>query len=208
MPATPPPPKALATSCQPAVPKNMALQSSAQALMNALQPKISSKSTPPEQTGVTKNESVPSPTISLKKSTSGACESEKSKINTLNAAESSRALKEFLVISAQKILVKQKKLKFSESIGCAATTVSSPSALDNSEDPSPVHQKEKKTKLSRQRTKSRSNSEDADFYAGSAILNSPSPNAIPLPDFDEICDFFTAENRLNCVGNVRVNLVR
>ena len=175
--------------------------------MNALQPKISSKSTPPEQTGVTKNESVPSPTILLIKSMNGACESEKSKINTLNAAESSRALKEFLVISAKKIQVKQKKLKFSESIGCAATTVSSPCALDNSEDPSPVHQKEKKTKLSRQRTKSRSNSEDADFYAGSAILNSPSPNAIPLPDF-EICDFFTAENRLNCVGNVRVNLVR
>ena len=204
----PPPPTALATSCQPALPKNMALQSSAQALMNALQPKISSKLTPQEQTSVTKDKLIPSPTVSQNKSTSGACESEKSKINTSNAAESSRALKEFLVISAQRILVKQKKLKFSESIGCAATTMSSISVLENSEDPSPIHQKEKKTKLSRQRTKSRSNSEDADFYAGSAILNSPSPNAIPLPDFDEICDFFTAENRLNCVGNGRVNLVR
>ena len=143
-----------------------------------------------------------------KKSTDGACDSETKKHYTSNAAESSRALKELLVISSQKIIFKPKKLKFSESVGGTLITSPATIALDNSGSSSPLHPKEKKTKLSKQKTKSRSNSEDADFYAGSAILNSPSPNAIPLPDFDEICDFFAAENRHNCMGNVSVNLVR
>ena len=208
MPAIQSQPNALATSLQHMAPKNMALQLSAQALMSALQPKNPSKSTPSEPTDGRKTDSLTSPTCDGKKSVNVTNYSASAKKVTSNAAESSRALKELLVISAQKNATKQKKLKFSEGVGYILATSPAVIALDNSGDASPVHQKEKKTKLSGQKTKSRSNSEDADFYAGSAILNSPSPNAIPLPDFDEMCDFFTAESRHNCLGNVSVNLVR
>ena len=208
MPATQSYPTALATSLHPTAPKNMALQLSAQALMSALQPKGPSKSTPSEPTDGRKTDSLTYPTCDGKNSVTVTHISASAKNITSNAAESSRALKELLVISAHKIVIKQKKLKFSESVGCVLATSTAAIALDNSGDASPVHQKEKKTKLSRPKTKSRSNSEDADFYAGSAILNSPSPNAIPLPDFDEMFDFFIAESRHNCLGNVSVNLVR
>lgn len=54
-------------------------------------------------------------------------------------------------------------------------------------------QKEKKMPVKEPTLKSRSNSED-EFYAGSAILNSPHPTAIPMPDFEEVTsDFFTLE---------------
>ena len=170
----------------------MAFNSSAQALMSALQPKNQPSSTPFAETFVVDADGK-----------SSRCEM--SQNCSSNVTELSRALKELLVISPQKILSAKNNFHQNERMvekKSVATT------LVNSTKPCPMLQKENKIKLPGQKTKSRSNSEDADFYAGSAILNSPSPNAIPLPDFDEMCDFFTAESRHNCLGNVRVNLVR
>ena len=174
----------------------MAFQSSAQVLMSALQPKNPLKPT------LAVGSSTPEVDA---KSSLMKSRSEMPQTSPTNVIELSRALKELLVISPQRnLLVNNNSLQTECMVGrkCVTTTAG------NSTKSCPMIQKENKIKLSRQSTKSRSNSEDADFYAGSAILNSPSPNAIPLPDFDEICDFFTAENRLNCVGNGRVNLVR
>ena len=174
----------------------MALQSSAQALMSALQPKNQSKLTLEREISVTNVDAKFSFTTSVPVI---------SQSNSTGVIELSRALKELLVISPQKVLSTENQSQHTE---CVSRQECVTATSLNSTKSSPMLQKDRKIKLLRQKTKSRSNSEDADFYAGSAILNSPSPNAIPLPDFDEMCDFFTAESRHNCLGNVSVNLVR
>ena len=174
----------------------MAFQPSAQALMSALQPKNQSKSTLVKEVSITDVEAKPSFSTSVPEISHG---------NSTSVIELSRALKELLVISPQKVSSTKNQSQHTECVSRQKRVTDTPA---NSTKSSPMLQKDRKIKLLGQKTKSRSNSEDADFYAGSAILNSPSPNAIPLPDFDEMCDFFTAESRHNCLGNVSVNLVR
>ena len=206
MPAPQSPTQALSAALQLKSPKNMAHQSSAQALMNAIQSKESSKSLCSAQTQIN--------TIQTKENSSVAknivmytiCETEKPRRVSKADKDSSKALKDLLEISSQALLSTPVKLTYSQSL--LGTQPSTAEATPLGKETCSVNQKEKKTKVAKERTKSRSNSEDADFYAGSAILNSPSPHFVPLPDFDESYDFFTVGNRFNIMESVRVNLVK
>jgi hypothetical protein len=206
MPAPLSPTQALSAALQLKSPRNMAHQSSAQALMNAMKSKESSKSLCSAQTLIN--------AIQTKENSSAAqnivvytiCETEKPRRVSKADKDSSKALKDLLEISSQTLSSTPIKLTFSQS--SLGTQPSAAKTTPPGKDTCSVNQKEKKTKVAKERTKSRSNSEDADFYAGSAALNSPSPHFVPLPDFDESYDFFTVENRFNNMESVRVNLVK
>jgi hypothetical protein len=205
MPSPLSPTQALSAALQLKSKKNVADQSSAQALMNAMKSKESSKSLCSAQTLIN--------AIQTKENSSAAqnivvytiCETEKPRRVSKADKDSSKALKDLLEISSQTLSSTPIKLTFSQSL---LGTTSGINEKPSTAEVTPVNQKEKKTKVAKERTKSRSNSEDADFYAGSAALNSPSPHFVPLPDFDESYDFFTVENRFNNMESVRVNLVK
>jgi hypothetical protein len=199
------PTQALSAALQIKSPKNMACQSSAQALMNAIQSNELSRSLCSAQTQMI--------TIQPKENSSAAqnitvytiCDTETPRRVSKADKASSKALKDLLVISSQTPV----------KLTCSRSTSGTPSEINKKTakaETSPLgkencsaNQKGEKTNVGNERTKSRSYSEDADFYAGSAILNSPSPHFVPLPDFDESYDFFTVENRFNVVESVRAN---
>ena len=212
MPAPLSPTQTLSAALQLSPPKNMALQSSAQALMKAIQSKELPKASCPAQSPIKAIQPKEKSSAAQNVVATAICKAEKPKVVSKTDKDSSRALKDLLVISSQALLSTPVKLTYSQSL------LGTPSRIDEKPSTSvgkshgtescSVNQKEKKSKLAEERTKSRSNSEDADFYAGSAILNSPSPHFVPLPDFDESYDFFVVENRFNNVECGRVNLVK
>lgn len=196
-------------------PKNVVQQlSPAQLLMNALQTKTPTQSLSSAQALLSALQPKPIKT-SAPSSIMNICEPLSPRDSLRKDEKSSKALKKLLVIpqvQASASLSTPSKLTYSQSM------VSSPLRNDEKTTPASkivskesgcVSQKEKKSKLSRDKEregpKSRSNSEgDAEFYAGSAILNSPNPEAVPLPDFDESSDFFSVESRYpyNIVENL------
>ena len=143
-----------------------------------------------------------------------ACESSSPKNKSKISKESSRALMELLVIPQHASVSTPIKMTYSQSMSKLSTSKIhvKPSKVSNvvKESCISVTHKEKKCKLSKdkEKTKSRSNSEDAEFYASSAILNSPNPNAVPMPDFDESSDFFSFETRYHIVENLDGSLAR
>eukprot|EP00596_Hydrurales_sp_CCMP1899_P009194 CAMPEP_0119042022 /NCGR_PEP_ID=MMETSP1177-20130426/14299_1 /TAXON_ID=2985 /ORGANISM="Ochromonas sp, Strain CCMP1899" /LENGTH=176 /DNA_ID=CAMNT_0007008525 /DNA_START=151 /DNA_END=681 /DNA_ORIENTATION=+ len=119
-------------------------------------------------------------------------------VNDGRTEDSLMALKKLLVIPEPVALSSTPKKKSdphatsSQSLKNKKTPITKGVQKDSSN----VDQKEKKTKVQKERIKSRSNSEE-DFYAGSAVLNSPNPNAVPMPDFEElVSDFFSPSSKL------------
>lgn len=176
--------------------------SPAQLLMKAIQTKSQAPSMSPSQVLLLALQPKSVVESAIKISHSNVCEALAPKDGPRKAEESSRALKELLVISKQVVSSTPSKFTYSQSVA------NTPSKNDEKMFPavkivgkgnSFVSQKEKKSKLSKERSKSRSNSEDAEFYAGSAILSSPNPSSVPLPNFDESSDFFSTENRYHVV---------
>ena len=196
--------------------------SSTQLLLNAIQVKSPTKKMIPAI--MLMNAIKPKSVYTTEHSATGttSCESEKKsnwlENNSTNAEASSKALKKLLVISTETASTPSSTTPRATSTVSPAstpvkTTIKQSTAASAkstaAKQPSAINQKEKIIKICKERTKSRSNSEDADFYAGSAILNSPSPQAIPLPDFDESYDFFsTVENLHSMSGARRLSLVR
>lgn len=192
---------------------------STQVLLNAIQVKSPTKQMIPAI--VLLNAIKPKSASSTESGASAATASEHDKVRscTITAEESSKALKRLLVISTETAPAPLSSALGATSIGSrqltpVKTTIKQSTAANVKnaaavKELSTINQKDKVTKICKERTKSRSNSEDADFYAGSAILNSPSPQAIPLPDFDESYDFFSnVESHHTMGGNLRLSLVR
>ena len=207
--------QALKSALQLKSPKNVAQQMSpAQLLMSALQSKTTTQ--PPTSVNALLSALQPKPVkTSTPSSLVNICEPLSPRDSLRKGEESSRALKKLLVISQQHVsasLSTPSKLTYSQSFVSVSSKndeKTMPASHIISKESGNVSQMEKKCKQSkdkeRERPKSRSNSEgDAEFYAGSAILNSPNPEAVPLPDFDESCDFFSVECRYpyNIVENL------
>jgi hypothetical protein len=198
MPAPLSPTQALSAALQLKSPKNMDRQSAAQALMNAIQSKELSRSLCSAQTLINTTQSKENSPAAQNITVYTICETETPKRVSKPDVVSSKALKDLLVISSQTLL-SPAKLTYSR------RTSQTASGIDEKPVTAEANQREKKAYVAKERTKSRSNSADADFYAGSAISNSPSPNFVPLPDFDESYDFFTVDNGFNVLKSVRVN---
>ena len=196
--------EALMAALQPKFPKNVSAPlSSGQLLLNALQPKAPAQQLSPAQALMI----ALKPKIA-KQSISNICEELPPSDSTRKAEMSSKSLKNLLVIPQQPVLqFTPTKLTYSErTANISSKSDAAPTTVLKivGKDSSSVTQKEKKSKLSKDkvRPKSRSNSEDAEFYAGSAMSNSPNPNAVPLPDFDENSDFFNSGTRYHVVENL------
>jgi hypothetical protein len=199
------PTQALSAALQINTPKKMANQSSAQALTNAIQSKELSRSLCTAQTEIKTLQTNENSSAAQNITVYTICDIEAPRHVSKADKASSKALKDLLVISSQTPV----KLTYSRSTSGTPPGINkklpkaetSPLGKENCS----ANQREERINVGIERTKCRSNSEDADFYAGSAILNSPSPHFVPLPDFDESYDFFTVENRFNFVESVRSN---
>jgi hypothetical protein len=137
--------------------------------------------------------------VSSESSQSKICSSSSSvSVKDERTEDSLIALKKLLVIPDPVALSRTPKQK-SDPVASTSQSLKNkdtPVTKGVQKDSSSGDQKEKKTKVQKKTLKSRSNS-DEDFYAGSALLNSPNPNAVPMPDFEEIVsDFFTDNSKL------------